>query len=75
MKLKELFEILENNTYLYLYDAKGNKIAEGLYGYLINGEIRIPCYIEALDEYMYNKVLEIKAFDLGELRVTIDYEE
>lgn len=74
MKLKELMELLENNTYLYLYDMKGNEITEGLYGFLINGEMKIPCYIEALDEYMYNKVLEIKALDLGELGVTIYYE-
>lgn len=74
MKLKELIELLENNTYLYLYDVKGNEITEGLYGFLINGKMKIPCYIEALDEHVYDKVLEIKALDLGELGITIDYE-
>ena len=75
MKLKELTERLGNNTYIHLYDIKGNEIAKGLYSFIKRENNRIPCYTENLENYISVKVLEINPLDLGELEITIGYEE
>lgn len=74
MKLKELFEILGDRAFLYLYDAKGNEITKCLYESIKNDEDTFLFYTETVDKYRDSKVLEINALDLDELRITIESE-
>ena len=75
MKLKELFEILGDRAFLYLYDAKGNEITKCLYESIKKDKDTFLVYTETIDKYRDSKVLEINALDLDELGVRIDYEE
>ena len=75
MKLKELFEILGDRAFLYLYDTKGNEIAKCLYENIKNDKDTFLVYTETIDKYRDSKVLEINALDLDELGITIDYEK
>ena len=75
MKLKELFEILGDRAFLYLYDTKGNEIEKCLYESIKKNKDTFLFYTETIDKYRDSKILEIEAIDLDELRITIDYEE
>ena len=75
MKLKELFEILGDRVFIYLYDTKGNEITKCLYESIKKDKDTFLVYTETIDKYRDSKVLEINALDLDELRIKIDYDE
>lgn len=75
MKLKELMELLFESSFIHLYDTKGNEITTCLYDIPQNDIGVYDCAMETIAKYGYNKVLKINPMDLGELGITIDYEE